>query len=267
MDEAAARKIIEDYLVGQSSETDLEKALDYLKTSLEVSPNLSALYRDLELPGGLSHEAAQEIMPYYLEPLARAQLSHSERDRFAAHLSQCQDCAVVYLELRGFEAEVSRFRQTEPVTTSATARPWPVLQPILQSLAATAKLLRYTLTFSPVKTFDFRETNSVGYLRVESNTPDELAEYSVLFEDTLGEDAPDWLEATVTAWRSSPATCDLQVELVDRLEQGRQAGQKLYLSHSGQQFLQKTNAKGEAVFFGLDIAKLVPLKLEFEIKP
>jgi hypothetical protein len=262
LDEAAANKILEDYLTGRASEADFEKALEFLKNRAEFDNRLAALFRDLDLPGGIDHETAQEIMPYYLEPLARAQLPPDERRHFVAHLSQCPACATDFLELQGLVSV--RVPQSNPVPVRSTPKPWPRLGPLVQALKGMVRTSVYAIRFEPLTANGVHETGS-GY-QTGAEAGDATGEYSVLFEDFLDETTGTGLQASITAWRTSPTTCDLQVELVDPLEQNGQAGQTITLDYAGKKISQKTGENGETVFLGLEIAGLPTLKIKIEVK-
>lgn len=266
MDEATASKILENYLNGQSSETSFEEALAFLKNSPKLDPGLAALFRDMDFPGGISHETALEIMPYYLEPLARTQLPQDERARFVAHMAQCRPCAAEYLELRGFDAKgrVERQLQTaNPKTSPVRPKPWPNLEPVIQPLNDLTKTWRYSISFNLASANSVRETGAKYHSG--GNEADDLGEYKVLFEASFEAEGGAYQEAVVTAWRISPTRCDLQVEINDPVGNGRQVGQTVILSFDGNQISKKTNVSGETVFQGLEISKLATLKVEIQL--
>lgn len=263
MDESTAKEIIAGYLAGQRSDAEFEQALNFLRTSPKASLKLDKLYRDMGLVADLSHGDVQEIMPYYLEPLARSHLPRPEREGFVVHLSQCPSCTGIYLELSRFEAEANQFRQDEAQPAQPEIREWPSVQPYLQRLLNSSKALHYTLSFNPVTATEFKETGA--YYLSDTAVLAEQAEYKVVFEDTLDEDAAASFEATVTAWRSGREECDLQVELSDRLGYGRQAGQTVNLDYNGQHYSRQTDQNGEAVFPGLKINHLPDIKLDIAI--
>ncbi|MBN9391833.1 MAG: zf-HC2 domain-containing protein [Chloroflexi bacterium] len=264
MDEATANKILEDYLTGRASEAEFRQALDFLRKRAEFDTGLAALFRDLDLLGGIDHEAAQEIMPYYLEPLARAQLPPDERRRFVAHMSQCPDCATDFLELQGLVGVPVPLLAPTPAPAVTETKPWPHLEPLVQALKNMVRSSIYAIRFEPVTANGVHETGSGYQTGAETNDP--TGEYSVLFEDFLDETTETGLQASITAWRTSATRCDLQVELVDPLEQNHQSGQTITLEYTDKRIIQKTGENGETVFLSLEIAMLPSLKIKIEVK-
>lgn len=269
LDEATASKILEDYVAGKVGEADLAQALKFLKEAATRDPGLAALYRDVDLPGGISHETAQELMPYYLEPLARAQLPELERARFVAHLAQCPSCAAEFLELQGFDQEYLRARETaretpiKATTTAVPDQPWPPLNPFIQNLNISDQTARYIISFSLDEPAAVRED---GTVYGQETASDVGAEYAVLFEGLIEKEAGAYLETSLTAWRTGAASFDLQVELADPDEGHRQAGQTVTLTYEGRPLTQQTDVTGETIFLGLEIANLPDLTIEIHLK-
>ncbi len=116
MDEQTALDLIEQYFANEVTEADYHSALDYFIGNPQTQARLSLLYQTILTTSLINCEECQAELPAFLDPITRRAMNRIEHDRLLLHLTECEECAEEYLELRSFstsqleEIPVPRFK-------------------------------------------------------------------------------------------------------------------------------------------------------------